>query len=267
MANPHSRRRRWVHACYLTCLCGILTAGACTRPTKTQPRTNSTSFTVDDILRRCVAVHRSLDTLQAKGLLRDYRSQDRRVATISWDFLRPGRCRLQIDLDLALISKDRWWRYDSDTGRYRGYQHFTKTPLETPAYLLSRGVPFLLPVLFNKNRRALMDNPARGFADWSMEGVEWHAERPCYLVSRPGLGKNRGTTRRVWIDQDHYLVRGWALVVRQPDGRVRTVMGCSYYDLLANKPLALDLFQLKPPEPILLSLPDSNPPPPTSPPV
>ena len=210
----------------MVCIGGLLWASGCTRARQAE-RAPSSSFTVDDILDRCVATYNGLRTLQTRGLLRDYRGEGRQVATIAWDFVRPDRCRLQIEMDVALISGERWWVYSATTGRYQDHPQFTRTPAETAAYLLSRGVPFLLPAIMTTGERAFGKTRLRGFSDWRMGPPEWHAEHPCYVVSRREAGRNRDRTLRVWIDQDRYLIRGWALESATGVGREGTVMGYS----------------------------------------
>lgn len=254
----HRTRRFLLTAGCVASLCVVLWTGGCQRP-RGVATTTSASFTVGDILHRCVARYEGLTTLHAKGLMRDYRSKDRRVSAISWDFARPDRCRLQIETDVAVILEDSWSKYDASTGRYRRFQHFTKTPIQTPAHLLSNGVPFLLPVLLREGGRAFGKSRRQEFAEWTMEGVEWHAEHPCYVLSRTDWGQVHTGVWRVWVDQDLFLVRGWALLVSSLDGHNRTVMGCSYFDLTINERLPAGCFDLKPPKPILLSLPNERP--------
>ncbi|MBN2562777.1 MAG: hypothetical protein JXQ75_17780 [Phycisphaerae bacterium] len=236
------------------CVVGLVWASGCTRPHEAEI-TESASFTVDDILGRCVAAYEGLRTLQAQGLLRDYRGEARRVATIGWDFVRPDRCRLQIDMDVALVLGKHWWTYDTASGRYRNHVQFTRTPIETAASLLSKGVPFLTPAILTTGERAFGGSRSRGFVDWTVEGVGWHAEHPCYVVSRRERGQSGANVLRVWIDQDQHLVRGWALEVDTGGGRDQTVMGCSYYVLAVDEELPSDRLQLNPPKQILLPEP------------
>ena len=250
------RRRSWLCASWHACVCALLVAGGCMQTQDEPATTVSASFTVDDVLGNCVATYAGLRTFQARGLFRDYRTEKRRVATISWDFARPDRCRLQIEMDVALVSGKHWWTYDAASGRYRSHPQFTRTPIVTAASLLSRGVSFLLPAIMTTGERAFGKSRVRGFSDWRVEGVEWHAGHPCYLVSRRGWGSYRGGRLRVWIDQDRGLVRGWALSAKGPDAREDIVMGCSFYDLAVDERLPAQRFQATPPRPILLSLPE-----------
>jgi outer membrane lipoprotein-sorting protein len=229
----------------------------CGNPSSAPPP--STTFTVDDILGRCVAAYEGARTLQVRGLFRDYRGQTRRVANIAWDFARPNRCRLQIEMDAALVVGENWWVYDSEARRYRQHAQFTRTPMETAAYLLSKGVPFLLPELMTKGAQAFGGTRSGRFVGWRLEGFEWHAERPCYLLARGSRGGEQATSLRVWIDQDRFVIRGWALLAAAPDGREAVVMGCSYFDILVNETLPPDRFDLQPPKEIILSLPTTPP--------
>ena len=226
--------------------------GGCAGPHSTDPV--ESSFSVNDVLGRCGAVYAEARTLRARGLLRDYRGKTRRAVNIAWDFARPDRCRLQIELEAALVVGDRWWTYDQTEQRYRPRSQFTRTPIETAAYMLSDGVPFLLPALLTRGERAFGGGRTAGFGGWRLEGVQWHAERPCYVVSRLERGRE-GIVLRVWIDQDRYVVRGWALSWPKSGSGDGVLVGCSYYDVKVNEPLPLDRFALKPPQPIELSLP------------
>lgn len=227
--------------------------GGCAGSTSTVDPAES-SFSVNDILGRCGDRYAQARTLQARGLMRDYRGQTRRAANIAWDFARPDRCRLQIEMKAALIVGDRWWTYQGAEQGYRSRSQFTRTPIETAAYMLSDGVPFLLPVLLTKGGRAFGGSRTSGFGGWRLEGVEWHADRPCYVVSRPERAGD-GAVLRVWIDQDKYWIRGWAISSLRSGGGDDVLVGCSYYDVKFDDPLPLDRFALKPPQPIELSLP------------
>ena len=231
---------------FLACICG------CTQPRPPDPV--RTYVVVGDILSRCGETYLGLQTLQARGLLRDYRGRTPKASNIAWDLVRPDRGRLQIELSVALVIGDRWWTYEPTAGRYRSYSQFTRTPMETAAHLMSDGVPFLLPALWGRGERAFGGGRATGFPGWRLEGVEWHAERPCYVVSRPER-TGEGVRLRVWIDQDRFLVRGWALCGPRSGERDAVLLGCSYYDVIVNQEVPLSRFALREPQPIELSLP------------
>ncbi len=239
---------------WAACACGLLLAGGCARPIDNDTRVEA-SYSVDDVLERCIQRYSELRTLQARGLVRDYRKGDRRVAKISWDFDGRTRCRAQIEMDVALICGTRWWSFDAASARYRSHRQFTKTPIQTAALLLSDGVPFLLPAIMTTGDRAFHLSRTRAFSDWRLEGVAWHAERPCYVLTRQGWGSYRGGRLRIWIDQDCDLVRGWALVAPVAGKRDEVIVGCSYYDLVENANLPTDRFLFAPPNPILLPEP------------
>lgn len=214
----------------------------------------SGSLGVPDILGRCVRAYETAATLQARGLLRDYRGAERRVANIGWDYLRPDRWRLQIELDLAVVVGDDSWFYDSASRRFRRHTRFTRNPIETSAHLLSKGVPFLVPALLSRGPAALGGSRDGQYPGWSMEGVGWHAERPCYVLARRGWGREPRHTLRLWIDQDQFVLRGWAVERPAADGRDAVLLGCSYYEMQLGGPLPRNRFDLYPPRPILLPL-------------
>ncbi len=207
-------------------------------------------LTVNDILSRCGAAHREVQTLRARGRLRDSRQISPRTVPIAWDFFRPDRCRLQIDMDVAIVAGEDWWTYDGQAGEYRKHHQFTRAPIETAAYLASKGVPFLLPSLLNRGEYAFDGGRAGSAARWELQGVGWYAEAPCYVVIRRSYDHTDGEILRVWIDQDKLLLRGWMVSVPVGEGRERPLVECTYLELAANGPLPSDWLQLKPPMPI-----------------
>ncbi|MFH1418420.1 MAG: hypothetical protein ABII12_09075 [Planctomycetota bacterium] len=253
MSLAHVSRSGTLAACGLACaFASLISTGCGPFREHVTDTSESATVTVSDILERCVAAHRGIETLQARGLLRDNRHESQRVEPISWDFAEPDRCRVQIGMNVAIITGSHWWFYDAGSKRYRKHRNFTRTPQETAAYLLSKGVPFLLPSISTKGLAAFSTGRAGCKRDWRMEGVAWLAERPCYVVSRRGRGPETNRILRVWVDQDRFLLRGWALLGENGEGKEQVVMECTYHELLVDRHLPADRFRLKQPTPITL---------------
>lgn len=249
-ASPHSHQGVARRGATWACLCGVLSMGACAGPTPTTSPLSG-SFTVDDVLRRCIAAHEQIKTLSARGMFLDHRDGSSREVPISWAFIPPHRCRLQIDMEVTLILERRWWKYDPTFGEYRGYPHFTRTPVETAIHLSTGGVPFMLSEVISKGARAFNDGHLAGFGAWRLEGVKWQGDHPCYVVSRRERAGADGGVWRVWIDQDLFLLRGWSVHVPAPGGEDKMILGCRYHDLVVNQPLRSDCFFLDPPTQIV----------------
>lgn len=216
------------------------------------------AFTIrtTEILDRCIDAYAKARSLTATGVLRDYRTENRRIVPIRWDLARPGRCRLQIDMEAAIVIGDAWWIYDAESGQFKKRKSFTRTPMETAGYLLSRGVSFLTPAVFARGDAAFGKSRTRGYVDWKLLGVAWMYERPCYVLTKTAAGKATTSVLRVWIDQDSYLVRGWDVVEPGDDGREQTILACMYHELTVNAGQGPATYELtaptalgKPPEP------------------
>lgn len=210
----------------------------------------------DHILDRCVAAYAGTSTVHAKGILRDFRHGERREVPISWDLARPSRCRLQIDRDLAIVHGADCWTYRSATGRFQGSRAVSAAPIERTSQLLSDGVPFLLPALWERGAAALGKERLGGFAGWRLQGVVWSSDRPCYVFMKKIASPEREDILRIWVDQDVQLIRGWSIVAPLEDGREKTVMECVYHELVVNGRLSAEVFQIRPPEP--LGLPEGS---------
>jgi outer membrane lipoprotein-sorting protein len=208
-------------------------------------------LTADEILSRSGAAHAGAAHLWARGLFRDHRRGRNRRVPIEWILARPGRCRLQIDRDVAIIVGDQWWSYREEVGRFIGHRTFTKTPIETAAFLLSDHAPLLLPSLFLPGAAAF-EGPG---LPWKLQGVAWEAGRPCYVFARTLATADAAPTLRIWIDQDSLLLRSWTLGRTREDGTEGIFLEVTYYDLVANGPLAADAFQLT--EPARIELPSA----------
>ena len=137
--------------------------------------------------------------------------------------------------------------YDPAFGEYRGFAHFTRTPVETAVQLSAGGVPFVLPAVISTGARAFNGGNLAGFGAWRLEGVKWKGDHPCYVVSRREQDGANGGVWRIWIDQDLFLLRGWTLHVPAPGGEDKMILGCRYRDLVVNRPLRPDCFFLDPP--------------------
>ncbi|HVP11447.1 MAG TPA: hypothetical protein VMV94_09710 [Phycisphaerae bacterium] len=205
-------------------------------------------MSVDDVLRKCGTVYQSLHTLQARGQLGDYREGATKRMSVSWSFARPDKCRLQMGMDVAVVSGQDWWTYDAAAKQFRKHNQFTRTPIETAAYLLSKGVPFIMPALLTRGNGAFALGRAYRGEKWQLQGVGWHADAPCYVVVR----KSQEPVQivRLWIDQDRFLLRGWMISVPTHDGRERPVLECDYPDQIIDGKLPSDWLQLKAPTPV-----------------
>jgi outer membrane lipoprotein-sorting protein len=219
------------------------------RPTSPKKRT---SLTVADILRRCAAAYDDVETLQVRGRFRDNRSAEPEVSPIAWDLARPDACRLQIGMDVTVVSGKSWWTHDGQTGDFKTLRQITRTPMETAATFLSDGAVFQLPRLFTKGVAAFGLADRRQAGAWRSEGVAWRAKRPCYVVTRGGQDDREPGRLRLWIDQDSFLIRGWTLDLPRPDAPPRTVFDCTYVLITANRRIDSDRFKVQQPTPILL---------------
>lgn len=228
----------------------------CFQPNRDAPTSPGAALTrTDDVLEQCVGAYDRLSTLQVQGVLSDFRHGGRRVVPVSWDFARPARCRLQIDRDVAIIHGADSWTYRAATGRFLGSRSASASPIQSAASVLSDGVPFLLPALWEDGKAALGRDPIRGFAGWKLQGVAWSGDRPCYVFVRRSTSSGRGNLLRLWIDQDLLLIRSWSMVDASEDGREKTIVECAHHHIVTNGRLPPNRFQLQPPEPMELPTP------------
>jgi hypothetical protein len=223
----------------------------CAQPHRVAPKSPGAALTrTNDILEQCVAAYGRLNTLQTKGVLSDFRHGGQRVVPISWELTRPNRCRLQIGGDVAIVHGADCWAYRAATGRFQGGRTSSATPIESDAAMLSDGVPFLLPALWENSKAALGKDPERGFAGWRLQGVAWSGDRPCYVVARKDASAGKGNLLRLWIDQDLLLLRKWAMVEVSEEGREKTIVECADHEIVTDGRIPSERFQLLPPEPI-----------------
>lgn len=208
------------------------------------------ALSVGELMGRTVDAYSHLTTLHARGVLRDFRRGRRRIEPIRWDFARPDRCRLQVGMDVMIVSGEAWWSYRDDRGRYSSHKPFTRTPIETAAFLLSEDVPLLLPALLTKPAEALGASAAGRFPGWTLRGVGFVAGKPCYVLLREDFNGNRPSRLRLWLDQTTLLLRGWTLSRVRGDGGERVLVGCDYAKIVADGKLPENCFQLLPPAPI-----------------
>jgi outer membrane lipoprotein-sorting protein len=202
------------------------------------------SLRVEEVLDRCVTTFTRARTLSAAGVLRDYRTEHRKHDFVRLDLARPDRCRFEMDRLVAIVRGEDWWTYDPATGQFRKHRTFTRTPMETAGYLVSKGVSFLLPAVFVRGEAAFGKSRTLGYRDWRLLGVAWAHERPCYVVGRVAPGQSSETTLRVWIDQDTYLVRGWDVIRPGERGRDETILACMYDELTTNEAIPDEQFSL-----------------------
>ncbi|MBX3397015.1 MAG: hypothetical protein KF841_16795 [Phycisphaerae bacterium] len=241
-------------ATFTALACATATVPACNSPARPSGDAADVSLSISGVLRRCETTYTGLNSLEARGWLRDYRSTDRRVVPIRWELARPDQCRLQIDMDMVLVKGQNWWSYNNQSQQFKSHRELGGSPIEAAAYFLSDGIPFLLPAAWHRPKVAFGSDEARG--PWQLDGVAWTANRPCYVVSRQGLGRDSGSRWTLWIDQDRFLIVAWTWDVMRPsdDGTplMKTVWGCTYEVMVANAELNQDRFRIEKPLPIAL---------------
>lgn len=234
----------------------VLVAG-CVAPRSSGGDAASASLSVEDILARCESTYSKLRTLDAAGFLRDYRGNEKRVAPIRWELARPDLCRLQIDMDAVLVKGPNWWSYDHRAERFKSHRELGPAPIESAAYFLSNGIPFVMPVAWHRPKIAFGPSPERG--PWRLDGVAWTANRPCYVVTREGLGRDSGGTWTFWIDQDRFLIVAWEWKVQRVDRRGpptwSTIWGCTYEVIAVDQAIDPARFRIEKPQPIVLPKP------------
>lgn len=215
------------------------------------------SLTIDGILARAENAYKRMSYLDAKGYLRDYRGGRKRVLPIRWELARPDRARVQIDMNLAIVDGKSWWSYDNETERFKSHREQGSAPIETAGYFLSDGVPFLTPAAWNRPKAVFGPSDLR--SRWRLDGVAWNGGRPCYVISRDGLGRDGGSRWTLWIDQDRFLIVAWIWEINapQPDGpaRMEIVWGCTYESIVTDQPIAPERFRVERPTPIVLPRP------------
>ena len=204
------------------------------------------------LLGRVVEAHQRAGSLRAVGQLKDFRRGNTREVPISWHLARGGRCRLQIDMDVAIVLGDQWWTYRPAVGRFTSHRPFTKTPVETAATLISDGVPFLLPILFNQGASALGAGRDGLFPEWRLCGATFLAGVPCYLFERQEPGREGRGFLRMLIDQKTLLIRGWVLGRERSDGSERILIDVVYYEMTADSETSREDFEIALPTPIQL---------------
>lgn len=221
--------------------------GGCSQSTGERNGNEPSRLDVEDIVMRCSARYQELHTLQITGYLIDNRMDSQRFVPIRWDYVAPDRCRLQIDMDVALIVGESWWSYQAADGRFHKHHQFTRTPIETAVYLASNSVPFMVPSLLNRGRATFGPTREGAVQRWRIEGFTWIGGAPCYALKHKGIGLERGNDLTAWIDQDSMLLRGWQLVTHDKRNQPRTVMQCEYNTILVNENIPYSRFMLEPP--------------------
>jgi len=257
---PLNRAPVLTAAIIAACLYALGSAG-CRPPSARAVRSSpSTSLTREGIIRRSIESYRACQTLEVAGRLVDNRDTPRRVRLLRWWFDGPTRCRIQIDMQTAVVSGDDWWVYDPDAGRFRKRPLLKRTVIDTAAtaaFLLSDRVDFLLPILMSDAE--VLFFPGGRQREWASEGFAWHADRPCFVLST--VSETDASRLTIWIDQDSYLLRGWRLSrstaaaapgAKRPRIDAETLLAVDYPVARLNQPLPADAFVLNPPEPITL---------------
>lgn len=241
-----SRRRAPLLVGSLTCFVVV----GCAGPRPGAPEV-TTSMTVADILERCVASYDRLDTLRARGSLRDYRVAGATAVTpISLDFARPDHYRFQFGMHTAIVVGDDWWTYDDRQRRFRRRRAFDRTPAQTTSFLMSDGISFLIPALLERGERVFGGRASERNLHWTLARVDWLDQVPCYVIERVNPTGTSGTELQIWIDQDRFLIRGWGLRSVLGPGHSVLALQCVYDEVVVDAELGADRFQLERPEPI-----------------
>jgi outer membrane lipoprotein-sorting protein len=211
------------------------------------------SIDTQEVLSRCAAVYAEGRSFHIIGVLRDTRPGRSRAAPLLWDFQRPDRSKLQIDMDVAIVLGDNCWIYTTQRGQYTRLRRFTKTLIQTSSFLLSDGVAMLLPELWAGNATIFDNSRNSPTSAWTLDGVDWLSRRPCYQLSRRESEGDRTRNLLVWIDQDSFVIRKWAIVSIGSDGSERPIVACEFQEIQVNAPLSESAFWLDTPESIKAS--------------
>jgi outer membrane lipoprotein-sorting protein len=225
---------------------------SCTQPSKS-PQTAgedtvvaSQSVNTQEILSRCADAHSQGRTFHIIGVLRDNRAGKKNVVPIVWDYVRPNRCRLQIEMSVAVVLGENCWTYTPERGRFISHRRFTRTPIQTASFLLSDGIAMLLPELWAGNS---LDQGAA----WTLEGIGWSSGRPCYVMGQDQVEADRPRRLLLWIDQADFLLRKWVIMLEDSNGNERPAVECDFNQIDVNVPVRDETFRLEPPDPITIS--------------
>lgn len=97
---------------FLAAICTELVYSGCAAPQRAPDKIDPDSgavVTSADLLTRVFGAHRRATSIRAVGLLRDMRRGADREMPVSWQLARPERCKLQIDMDVAIVLGGQWW--------------------------------------------------------------------------------------------------------------------------------------------------------------
>ena len=216
------------------------------------------TLTVPGILQRCADRYAGMRTLEVRGQVRDSRRPGDTIETpVVFEYERPVMFRMQFGRAVVVILDDTWWMYDAANEVYRPRRAFDRTPVQTATFLASDGLSFLTPAVLERGARAFGGPDTRELARWTLAGVEWMTEVPCYVVERSSGGGSAGNRLKVWIDQDEFLIRGWAVgpaglraTENSRTGGRRVALECIFDHIAVDQPLRPDRFSLNPPDPI-----------------
>lgn len=225
---------------FFACGCEAINAPHAAGPAKPVVSAIST----EDVLDRCVAAYSQINTLRVSGVFRDNRQGEHQISPISWEIQRPDKCRVKIGPNEAVVAGKGCWDYDTQRRAFKSMNIPSRTPMETASYRISRGVSFPLPAVLERDEGAFGRSRVRGYVDWRLTGMAWIDDHPCYVVSRRETAGGRDATRRLWIDQDSYLIRAWDLVEGEGFGRDSVIVAETCHEVALNPSIAQTRFNV-----------------------
>lgn len=185
------------------------------------------ALTANDVLDRCADAYMTAGTLRAEGRFDDFRPGGARDVPILWDYRRPGQTRLRMGDRVVIVRDGAWWRFDPAGSGFRSLPGLGGEPMDTAGYFVSEGVGLFAVALPERGREALEMGEPVGDA-WRMDGARWIGQRPCYVLSRPVDPARPSLVRTIWVDQDRYELRGWAMAMALPGAEAQPIVRCEF---------------------------------------
>lgn len=199
------------------------------------------SFNAPELIERCATVYSDAETIRAQGRLILHGDADDHTRLIAWEFARPEKTRLRVGERVAVIRDGEWYRYDPKRDAYRRHPGLGGDPIQTAVYFMTDGAP--MPEI----RIPISGFESMGGADaaeWTLNGVRWVSQRPCYVLLHPYSADRNDLTLAVWIDQETCLLRGWAVQQVGADVDDSPIISCEYDSIELNAPIAEDQFAI-----------------------
>lgn len=200
------------------------------------------ALNADAIMRRCAMQYAGAKTTAVAGSFERFDKGQTSQTPVRWESDDNGHTRIEVGPTVALIHGTDWWMLTPTDNTFSPRPTTGKPVHDAAARALTHGA--MLPSLkFSLEARTIATS-ATATRSWQLQGLSWHADRPCYSLVLQLPTTTAPRRLELLIDQDAFLIRAAALLEDRAEYDPQPIWRWSYDTCVLNQPIASGRFAL-----------------------